>query len=691
MGDRQFLDSVIAALTELGQGMAVVDVVAQRLRYVNEALAEMFGYSIEELLALPDMMALLPPPERERLEPDRARRAAGGSAPDRYDTRIARKDGRVIDIEVSVKTLPGMSGNHLVALIRDVTEQRERERELAAAELKYRTLVERLPVVTYVAEPGPDGRWIYVSPQIEAMFGYPPETWLDDPGLWARLVHPEDQPRVFGEEERLSRGERLPPTEYRMFTRSGDVLWISDDAVLRPEPEDGLMLLDGLLVDITDRKLAESRLQHLADHDALTGLLNRRRFIEDLTLELAVIRREQRESSVVVVDVDNFKYVNDSLGHHAGDQLITGVAHILGEQLREADTLARLGGDEFAVLLRGTTGDPAAAVAQRLIESVREHHFALAEEPVRVTASAGMVAVGPADITAEECLAAADLAMYESKQSGRDRLVGFSPALRTALEQRRGWADRIRHALENDEMVLYQQPILDLRTDEISQYELLARMPRDGGVVTPDEFLPVAERFDLVQALDRWVVRRAIELLAAAEADGRELVLQVNLSGRSIGDPELLATLEAELRRTGIVASKLVLELTETAAVQNMDEARSFAEALASLGCRLALDDFGSGFGSFYYLKHLPFDYLKIDGDFVRQLTQSAIDQAVVHSIVEIARTVGYEVIAEWVVDAATLHMVRSFGIDLAQGYHVGRPAPIDALWTTAGARRAAP
>jgi EAL domain-containing protein (putative c-di-GMP-specific phosphodiesterase class I) len=202
----------------------------------------------------------------------------------------------------------------------------------------------------------------------------------------------------------------------------------------------------------------------------------------------------------------------------------------------------------------------------------------------------------------------------------------------------------------------------------------------NGGIVLPEEFLPVAERFDLVQAIDRWVVRHAIELLAESERAGRELVLEVNLSGRSMGDAELFEMLERDLESTGIDASRLVLEITETAAIENMEEARAFAERLAALGCRLALDDFGSGFGSFYYLKHLPFDYLKIDGDFVRNLTSTPVDQAVVRSIVQIARSVGYATIAEFVTDEPTLQAVREYGVHFAQGFHIGPPQPIDSL-----------
>jgi diguanylate cyclase (GGDEF)-like protein/PAS domain S-box-containing protein len=569
----------------------------------------------------------------------------------------------------------------MIAVVRDVSQERRREREASAAERKYRELVERLPVVTYVAEPGEIGAWVYISPQIERIMGYTPQEWMDDPSIWANAIHPEDRDRVLDAEERLKTGKRPSALEYRLITRGGSVLWVSDEAVMRAEPEDGVWLLDGLFVDISDRKAAESQLQQLADHDALTGLLNRRRFIEDLTLELKLAKREQRRSTVLVIDVDNFKYVNDSLGHHAGDQLIRSVAKVLGTGLREADTLSRLGGDEFALLLRGTAGDDAAPVAQRLIQAVRDHSFAIATEPIAVTASAGLASIG-GDETAEEVLADADMAMYESKRSGRDRVMVFSPGMRTRLEERRTWADRIRAALQEDGrgLLLYQQPILDLATNAVSQYELLIRMEAaDGTIVAPEHFLPVAERFDLVQAIDRWVVRHAIELLSEHERAGRELVLTVNLSGRSIGDPELFELLEHDLRSTGIDASRLVLEITETAAIENMEEARVFAERLAALGCRLALDDFGSGFGSFYYLKHLPFDYLKIDGDFVRNLTRNPIDQAVVRSIVQIAGTVGYETIAEFVADEATLEAVREYGVGFAQGFHIGIPEPVKA------------
>jgi diguanylate cyclase (GGDEF)-like protein/PAS domain S-box-containing protein len=679
--DGQLWETLLAAQSELGEGVAVVDIEQLQILFVNDALCEMCGYSPEEILGLPSFFALVPPGDVPELEEGRVRRTAGAPVSDRTASRLVSKDGEIVEIDVSAKPLASLSGSLMIAVVRDVTQERRRERAVFAAERNYRNLVERLPVVTYVAEPGELGSWVYVSPQIERMMGYTPEEWIADPAIWANAIHPDDRERVIEAEKRMQNGDGMPAIEYRLVTRSGNVLWLSDDAVLRPEPDDGVWLLDGLLIDISDRKAAESQLQHLADHDALTGLLNRRRFIEDLTLELKLARREHRKSSVLVIDVDNFKYVNDSLGHHAGDQLIRSVANVLASGLREADTLSRLGGDEFALLLRGTSGDDALPVAERLIHAVREHSFAIATEPVRVTASGGLATIARGSPTAEEVLADADLAMYESKRTGRDRVMSFTSSMRRSVEERRSWADRIRAALQDDALLLYQQPIVELATGRVSQHELLIRMEGpNGGIVLPEEFLPVAERFDLVQAIDRWVVRHAIELLADSERASRDLVLEVNLSGRSIGDAELFELLEHDLASTGVDASRLVLEITETAAIENMEEARAFAERLAALGCRLALDDFGSGFGSFYYLKHLPFDYLKIDGDFVRNLTVTPVDQAVVRSIVQIADSVGYQTIAEFVADEPTLRAIREYGVHFAQGFHIGAPQPIASL-----------
>jgi len=279
----------------------------------------------------------------------------------------------------------------------------------------------------------------------------------------------------------------------------------------------------------------------------------------------------------------------------------------------------------------------------------------------------------------DEPLGRADVAMYEAKESGRDRFsVYVSQAHRDSMEAKLTMIDRIREALEHDLLELYCQPILDLRTGRISQYELLLRMiDGDGEVLLPRAFLGVAERYGLMNDIDRWVVEEAIGLVADSEEEGNGPPLEVNLSAKSLGDPRFPQWVEERLEASGIDASRLIFEITETAAIANMDEAKNFVNRLTRLGCRFALDDFGAGFGSFHYVKYLPVDYVKIDGDFVRNLSQSTTDQSVVKAVVQLARGLGKKSVAEFVDDERTVQLLREYGVDYAQGFYIGVPVPV--------------
>jgi diguanylate cyclase (GGDEF)-like protein/PAS domain S-box-containing protein len=549
------------------------------------------------------------------------------------------------------------------------------ERGLRSAERRFRTLVERLPAVVYEAEPGAEGRWLYVSGFVETLLGFTQQEWYDDPRIWARCVHDEDRQAVIAAEDRLRAGERVA-IEYRMHARDGSVVWVRDECNC-VVGEDGRQLVEGLLTDITDRKGAEARLQHLADHDGLTGLLNRRRFIEELELELAAARRGLRSSAALVIDVDGFKFVNDSLGHQAGDELIRSVARTLADRLRGSDAIARLGGDEFACLLRGTSVQEADAVAAELLDTLREQRFTAGGETVRVTASAG---IAPLDAderpTAESVLSAADLAMYEAKRAGRDRAVPFSPDLREEIARGRSWVALLRAALAESGFELLAQPVLDLRTRSVTMHELLLRLrDEEGRLAGPDSFMGVAERFGLAEAIDRWVLREAVRLLSEHEG----LRLAVNLCARSIGDGAVEVLREA-LGSRGVDPGRLTVEVDESAAIADLERARTFALGVRGLGCTIALDDFGAGLGSFSSLKRLPIDYLKIDGEFVGGVARNPVDREMVRAIVLLARAVGRRTIAELVPDADTLELLATDGVDYAQGFHIGHPRPISEL-----------
>jgi diguanylate cyclase (GGDEF)-like protein/PAS domain S-box-containing protein len=628
----------------------------------NPAAERAFGYRRE--FALGRELAELIIPERLRAahRDGLARHLATGEGRmlgRRVEMPALRADGEEMPVELTITRIQGdppLFAGHM----RDLTEQQARERRLAEAERKYRTLVERLPVVTYVAETGPAGRWLYVSPQIEGMLGYSPSEWMRDPNLWSSRIHPEDRARVHAEEELMGRGGVMN-MEYRMFARSGRVVWVRDSAMPTGASEGSTLIVDGLLADITMEKLAEDRLRHLASHDDMTGLRNRRSFEEELTRAAG----GSRGGAVVIVDLDHLKFVNDSLGHAVGDRILRGVADIMRDSGSGDEFAARLGGDEFALLLVGAEEAEARSRANRALERIRSR-----DASVPITVSAGVVLFGEHSSTpAPDLLVAADLALYDAKEQGGDRVVTYSGQ----GAERLTWVERVRAAIAEDRLVLLAQPIVDLSTGEPWGDELLVRMIEpDGSVIPPSSFLPTAERFGLIRQIDRWVVSQALELVAG----GRSVA--VNLSGRSLADPELIAIVEGGLSGADEGYGRLSVEITETAAATAGHELRAFASRVERLGCKLALDDFGTGFGTFTYLRHLPVHTLKIDTQFVTGLPRSESDQRIVRSIVAVAESLEIECVAEGVEDAETLGLLREYGVDFAQGYHLGRPRAID-------------
>ncbi len=435
------------------------------------------------------------------------------------------------------------------------------------------------------------------------------------------------------------------------------------------------------VVDISDRRRYLDRLAHLADHDVLTGLANRRRFENELERHLDRCRRHGPTGALLLLDLDNFKQVNDSLGHNAGDELLVTIGGLLRRSIRATDVVARVGGDEFAIML--TDGDQVDTkrVADLVVERIRDHAATLDGVRRRVSASVGAVTFAAATEHSADILALADMTMYDAKESGRNRvaLLEEGDARSPRSSMRLQWQARIEDALDNDRFALHFQPIMDISTGRIDSAEVLLRLRgEDGELIPPGRFIYIAERAGLMPRVDSWVLERSIEMLAQLRELVPDFCLEVNISGASMGDPAVEQTIVSALQRFEVDPHALILEITETSAVADVALAREFAERMAALGCRFALDDFGAGFGSFYYLKHLIFDYVKIDGEFVAHVHRSSVDRTIVRSIVGIARDLGKQTVAEFVSDPEIFDVVRAEGVDYAQGFMIGKPVPMD-------------
>jgi diguanylate cyclase (GGDEF)-like protein/PAS domain S-box-containing protein len=432
--------------------------------------------------------------------------------------------------------------------------------------------------------------------------------------------------------------------------------------------------------DVTEARRAAHQLSYQASHDALTGLINRREFERRLEHILATSAPEEPHA-VVYLDLDQFKVVNDTCGHIAGDAILRQVSGVLAAQVRKQDTVARLGGDEFAVLIEHCQQEQVLRIAYKVHEALQDFRFVWQNQSFTIGASIGVVPIEAGVDTVASVFKSADIACYTAKEQGRNRVHVYK-CDDQELAQRHGemqWVLQIQEALAENRFVLFYQPIVPLDGSDQPHIEVLLRLRnRDGSFAPPGAFIPAAERYNQMQAIDRWVIRTIFATLRDLDAFPLSTCIAVNISGQSLGDQHFLEFIEQLIAEQAVSIERICFEITETAAISNLDHAMRFFSVLKPQGCRFALDDFGSGLSSFAYLKSLPVDFLKIDGSFIKDMARDPIDRAMVEAIHRIGHVMGIKTIAEWVENASILTQLKTIGVNYAQGYEVGKPRPLE-------------
>lgn len=454
------------------------------------------------------------------------------------------------------------------------------------------------------------------------------------------------------------------------------ILWLHS-RLTRHAATDPAMLSVGL--DMTEHKRTEGRLAWLADHDPLTDLFNRRRFQEELEQMLNLAARYNYSGALLFFDLDQFKYINDTSGHQAGDALLKMVARMLLGSIRSVDILGRLGGDEFAVILPQTTAEGAIEVAKNALASLNQGKLAVNGRTHKASASIGIALFPEHGNNVHDLLAAADLAMYQAKEAGRGgwHLFSNEEKTRERMHTLVYWKEKIEYSFLHDRFFFYFQPIMHIPTKTIDHYEVLLRMrDNDGTILAPHLFIPAAEQTGLIHAIDHMVLRKSIALSAEIQQRGHNVRFSINLSAHAFHDPELLSILTGAFADYGADPSTFMFEITETAALEDLSAARKLMETIKTLGCSFTLDDFGVGFSSFYYIRQLPIDVVKIDGSFIRNLADNPDDQVLVKALCDVAKGFGKQTTAEFVESAATFSLLEKMQVDYAQGYWIGTPVP---------------
>ncbi|MET0800534.1 MAG: EAL domain-containing protein [Actinomycetota bacterium] len=633
---------------------------------------------------LAEVVASMPEPERAVLESEGVRSIL--SVPvfvrDGWWGYVGFDDCTVDRIwsDVEIDALRTVAGTLGVLFDRELAE---RTQELEAD--RFRSMIEHGPAVSYIDATDDNASTIYISRQVEDLLGYSPQEWIEDPELWPNLLHPDDRSRALAENERHNETGEPFRMEYRMFHRDGQVVWVHDEATVVRDERGVPRFSHGVMMDISDRKRGEENVAFLAYHDALTGLPSRSMFDELLELSLSRARRHDGAVAVIAVDIDDFRLVNDSLGHVNGDEILRMVADRLREATRETDLVARRGGDQFLMLIADLEWEAsnemetavvrAEAAAQR-VQQAMSAPFVVDRTELYVSVSMG-ISIFPKDAgDANGLQRNAEAAMYESKKSGpAGYVVSSGGAFDSGAKLQ--FVTRLRKAVDSQRWALHYQPVIELETERMVGVEALIRwIEPDGTMVPPNDFIPLAEELGLIELIGDWVVRELVYQARAWRELDMDLEIGFNLSPRQFWQPDLSERILARIGDGGVDPARVLVEITETSAMMDPDRAQDILWDLHRGGLKIAIDDFGTGYSSLSRLREMPVDLLKIDRSFVSNVSHDQQSASIVGAFLELARGLGMTTLAEGIETPEELAFLRERGCLLGQGYLFSKPVP---------------